>query len=132
MAEGPDKPGKARAKAVAKPGRTAEVVALKRVFPPLQQPDHLNDADAIRLVRMLAVDSNNIVVIQHARKRGAQRSITRIQIERCVRHGIITEGPFVNPKGNWQMNLTRQTAGEQITCAVAIEWATHLIVITTF
>ncbi|MGQ2185261.1 DUF4258 domain-containing protein [Bradyrhizobium barranii] len=105
---------------------------LKRPFPPTEQPDHLNDADAIRLVRMIAVDSSNIVVIHHARKRGAQRSITRIQIERCVRHGVITEGPFINSKGNWQMNLTRQTAGEQITCAVAIEWATHLIVITTF
>ena len=58
--------------------------------------------------------------------------ITRIQIERCVRIGTITEGPFINRYGNWQMNLTRQTAGEQITCAVAIEWATRIIVITTF
>ena len=81
---------------------------------------------------MIATDSNNIVVIEHARKRRLQRSITRIQIERCVRHGSITEGPFINPKGNWQLNLTRQTAGEQITCVAAIEWATRIIVITTF
>jgi hypothetical protein len=132
MADGPDKkPNKAKAK-VAKRGHSAEVVPLKREFPPAQQPDRLNDADAIRLIRMIAADSNNIVVIEHARKRKAQRSITRIQIERCVRHGIISEGPFINKYGNWQMNLTRQTTGEQITCAVAIEWATRIIVITTF
>jgi len=81
---------------------------------------------------MIAVDSNNIVVITHAKERGKQRSITRIQIERCVRKGIITEGPFINQYGNWQMNLTRQTTGEEITCSVAIKWATHVIVITTF
>jgi hypothetical protein len=132
MADEPDKKSnKAKAK-VAKPGHSAEVVQLKREFPPAQQPDRLNDADAIRLIRMIAADSNNIVVIEHARKRKAQRSITRIQIERCVRLGIISEGPFVNKYGNWQMNLTRQTTGEQITCAVAIEWATRIIVITTF
>ncbi|KJC59524.1 hypothetical protein UP10_18750 [Bradyrhizobium sp. LTSPM299] len=101
----PNKPKKGKAKA-AKPGRPAEVVQLKRDFPPAQQPDSLNDADAIRLVRMIAADSNNIVMIAHARKRKAQRSITRVQIERCVRLGIITEGPFINGHGNWQMNLT--------------------------
>lgn len=128
----PDKPNKAKTKAVAKPGHSAEVVQLKRPFPPAEQPDRLNEADAVRLVRMIAVDSNNIVVIEHARRRRVQRSITRVQIERCVRMGIITEGPFINQHNNWQMNLTRQTAGEQITCAVAIEWATRIIVITTF
>lgn len=126
----PDQP-KIRPK-VEVPQPSAEVVPLKRPFPPAQQPDRLNDADALRLVRMIAADSNNIVVVAHAKTRGKQRSITRIQIERCVRMGIITEGPSINRFGNWQLNLTRQTAGEQITCAVAIEWATHIVVITTF
>ncbi len=127
-----DRPAKGKKAVTAKTGRSAEVVQLKRPFPPARQPNHLNDADAIKLVRMIAIDSNNIVVIEHAKKRKVQRSITRIQIERCVRMGIITEGPFINQLGNWQMNLTRQTAGERITCAVAIEWATHITVITTF
>ena len=92
----------------------------------------LNDADALKLVRMLAADSDNIVVIKHAKKRRMQRMITRPQIERCVQKGTITEGPFINGFGNWQMNLTRNTAGEQITCVVAIDWATRILVITTF
>lgn len=45
-----------------------------------------------------------------------QRSITALQIVRCVQMGTITEGPFINKFGNWQMNLTRHAAGEQITC----------------
>lgn len=105
---------------------------MKRPFPPAKRPDRLNDADAIRLVRMIAADSNNIVIIEHATKRRKQRSITRLQIERCVQMGTITEGPFVNARGNWQMNLTRHAAGEEITCSVAIEWATRVIVITAF
>jgi hypothetical protein len=86
----------------------------------------------LRLVRMIAADSNKIVVIKHAKKRRMQRFITRPQIERCVQKGTITEGPFINGFGNWQMNLTRHTAGEQITCVVAIDWATRILVITTF
>jgi hypothetical protein len=127
-----DEPEKHKAKAKPKGGRAAEVVPLKRPFPPLRQPNRLNDADAIRLVRMIAADSNNIIVTTHANKRSKQRRITRLQIERCVRSGTITEGPFINSIGNWQMNLTRYAAGEEITCSVAIEWATKLIVITTF
>jgi hypothetical protein len=127
----PDQP-KAVRKVADKSRPSAEVVSLKRAFPPAQQPDRLNDADALKLVRMIAADSDNIVVIKHAKKRRVQRMITRPQIERCVQRGTITEGPFINGFGNWQMNLTRHTAGEQITCVVAIDWATRVLVITTF
>lgn len=111
---------------------SADVVPIRRAFPPVQQPDRLNDADALKLIRMLAADSGNIVVIGHAQKRKAQRNITRPQIERCIQKGTISEGPFVNAHGNWQVNLSRFTAGEQITCVVAIDWPARLIVVTTF
>ena len=127
-----DKPNQANKGKAAKPGQSAKIVPLKRPFPPERQPDHLNEADAVRLVRIIAADSNNVIVTIHAVKQGKKRSITRIQIERCVRSGVLTEGPFINQHGNWQLNLTRQAAGEQITCAVAIEWATKVIVITTY
>jgi hypothetical protein len=38
----------------------------------------------------------------------------------------------MNQHGQWQMNLFRHAAGEEITCVVAIDWATRLLVITTF
>lgn len=128
----PDQPKAKALQPAARRPEAAKVVQLRRPFPPEEQPSKLNDADALKLVRMIAVDSSNIVVIRHAQKRKKQRNITRPQIERCVQKGTITEGPFINLKGHWQMNLSRFTAGEQITCTIAIDWATKILVITTF
>ena len=80
----------------------------------------------------MAADSDNIVIIGHGKDRARQRRINRTQIERCVRGGTISEGPFLNAYGNWQVNLYRHAAGEEITCVVAIEWATRLLVISVF
>ena len=99
---------------------------------PPKQPDKLLAADAIKIVRAIATQTNNIVLIDYAKKRAAQRKISRRQIELCVQKGTIIEGPFLNPKGNWQMNLFRHAAGEEVTCVVAIEWATRILVINTF
>jgi hypothetical protein len=95
-------------------------------------PLQLTSAAALQIVREIAADTNRIVVLSHGRKRGRQRRITRRQIELCVQRGTITEGPFLNQHGNWQVSLYRHAAGEEITCAVAIEWRTHVLVITTF
>jgi hypothetical protein len=134
MNEPDERPKRQSRRASVRKAPSGEVIPIRRggLFPPAQQPDRLNDADALKFIRMLAADSNNIVVIKHAQKRKAQRNITRPQIERCIQKGTITEGPYVNAKGNWQVNLSRFTAGEQITCVVAIDWPARLIVVTTF
>jgi hypothetical protein len=95
-------------------------------------PSRLSAAEALTVIREIAVDSARIVLIPHAKKRSAQRSISRRQIERCCQEGTITEGPFLNGKGQWQATLYRHAAGEEVTCVVAIEWAVRLIVITAF
>lgn len=95
-------------------------------------PLRLTSATALRAIREIASDSSNIVVLNHAVKQSAARKISRIQIERCVQKGTITEGPFLNAHGNWQVNLYRHAAGEEITCTIAIEWATKVLVITAF
>lgn len=95
-------------------------------------PLELSPSAALRIIREIAADSENIVVIGYGQRRAKQRRITRRQIELCVQRGTITEGPFMNQHGNWQMNLYRHAAGEEITCVVAIEWATKLLVINTF
>lgn len=100
---------------------TAEIAPLK-----------LSGALALRIVREIASDTDNIVVIAHGRKRGRQRQITRRQIELCVQRGTISEGPYMNQHGHWQMNFRRHASGEEITCVVAIEWRTKVLVITTF
>ncbi|MDZ4380775.1 MAG: DUF4258 domain-containing protein [Parvibaculum sp.] len=95
-------------------------------------PLQLTADQALRMIREMAADTNNIVVISHAKVRGKQRRISRRQIEACVQKGVISEGPFMNMHGNWQVNLERRSAGEEVTCVVAIEWSKRLIVVTTF
>lgn len=95
-------------------------------------PAQLTAAHALRVVREIAADTGRIVVLSHASKRARQRRINRRQIELCCQKGSITEGPFVNPRGHWQVNLFRHAAGEELTCVVAIDWPSKLLVITTF
>lgn len=95
-------------------------------------PLSLSGAAALTKIKELAADSANIVIIPHAAKRQKQRSITRLQIERCVQAGYIEEGPFVNSHGNWQVTMCHYSAGEEVSAVVAIDWPNKLIVITTF
>ncbi|MCJ2017152.1 DUF4258 domain-containing protein [Methylobacterium sp. E-065] len=95
-------------------------------------PLALDASRALRVLRDIASDTDRIVILPHGKKRGRQRNITRRQIELCCLKGTITEGPFQNQHGHWQVTLYRHAAGEEITCVVAIEWATKLLVITTY
>jgi len=80
---------------VATPERSAQVVPLPRQGIPDQQPDRLSEAEAMKIVRLLASDSDNIVIIPYGKRRTRQRKITRPQVEKCVRPGTIQEGPFL-------------------------------------
>lgn len=95
-------------------------------------PLQLTPKMALEMIRELAADTDKIVVIHHAEKRRKQRNFTRRQIELCLQRGTINEGPFLNQHGNWQVNLFRHAAGEEMTCTVAIEWASRLLVVTVF
>ena len=99
---------------------------------PNAQPDKLSPADALKIVRAIAADTDNIVVIPYGARRAKERRIERRPIERCVQKGTIVEGPFLNQHGNWQMNMYRHAAGEELTCVVAIEWLTKVLVINAF
>lgn len=95
-------------------------------------PSELSAPQALAMIRKLAADTSNIVVVRHGKERAQQRRITRRQIELCVQKGTIQEGPYLNQHGNWQVNLYRHAAGEEVTCVVAIEWESRVIVITAF
>jgi hypothetical protein len=113
-------------------GPPAVVVKLDPRLIPLEQPFELCGPDAVKIVQLLAVKTENIIIIPYGKRKASIRRITRRQIELCVQKGTLTEGPFLNQHGNWQMNLRRHAAGEEITCVVAIEWATRVLVINTF
>jgi hypothetical protein len=127
---GPDRPAD-RPKPAA-PARSADVVQLAQWAVPATQPDTLSAAEALKIVRALAADTRKIVIIGYGKRRARQRQITHRQIELCVQKGTIAEGPFPNRHGHWQMNLYRHAAGEEITCVVAIDWVTKVLVINTF
>jgi hypothetical protein len=110
----------------------AKIVKFDQRAFPVDQPDELTAADALRIVRILSADTSNIVVIRYGRRRARQRAITHHQIELCVQRGTITEGPFLNQRRNWQMNLYRHAAGEEITCVVVIDWVKRVLVLNTF
>lgn len=95
-------------------------------------PLKLTPAIALRVVREIAAESGNIIIIPYGSRRMKQRRITRRQVELCVQRGTIDEGPFINQHGQWQMNFYRHAAGEEITCVVAIEWATKVLVVNAF
>ena len=95
-------------------------------------PKRLSKPAALGMIRALAEDSKKVLFVEHAKERMKERKITRRQVMACIRKGTITEGPFLNNFGNWQVNLYRHAAGENITCTVAIEWGTRLIVVTAF
>lgn len=92
-------------------------------------PLHLSAPAALKVIREIAAETNRIVVLKHARKR---KRINRRQIELCVQKGVITEGPFRNIRGNWQVTMCRRAAGEELKCAVVIEWATNVVVISAY
>ncbi len=109
---------------------------MKKVIPFKQPKDDRQPSlavhDVLQVIRLLAQDSKNVFVVSHGKSRQKKRSITRRQIDICLKKGIITEGPFMNLHGNVQANVTRFAAGEEITCVVAIEEQRQLIVITVF
>ena len=111
---------------------TADIIPIRPREIPAEQPPDLTRSDALQVIRALAVDTGKIVVIPYGRKKAGQRGVTRRQIELCVQKGTPTEGPFLNHHGNWQMNLYRHAAGEEITCVVAIDWPAQVLVINAF
>ena len=93
---------------------------------------NLSVHEALKIIRLLAQNSKNVLIIQHARDRQLKHGITRRQIDICLKKGVVSEGPFMNLHGNWQVNVSRLAAGEEITCTVAIEEEQRLIVVTVF
>jgi hypothetical protein len=53
----------------------------------------------------------------------------RVLILNCLLKGTISDGPAIDIYGNWKMDIYR--AADDLTCAVAIEWRSRLIVSPT-
>lgn len=95
----------------------------------------LTSAEAKLKLREFATDTSKIKLSKHARERMKERNISFKQIICCFEHGDITEGPYMNIRGDYQLNVFVRTAGEYITTVVVIkmnENGDSSIVVTTF
>ena len=98
-------------------------------------PIRLNDANALRIVRTLAVESANVYVTSHAKLRMQQRKITLKQVLCCLRSGGIYESVHLDIRGDWRFTLRHTIAGDEVTVAVAIKQGNRgrmIAVITVF
>ena len=93
-------------------------------------PRSLSPNQAARVVAALASDPHQVSYTVHARQRMRERGIEPANVIRCLRRGVVTEGPTMNIRGNWQVRMTRTTDGRDLHVVVALEWQSRLIVVT--
>jgi len=96
------------------------------------RPDHLSRAEARRIVREIAADADRIVLHPHARMRLIQRAISVTQVRTAVRTGTITDGPYLDDKDCWRVEMQGRAAGDALTVAIAILWPQRLLVVTVY
>lgn len=89
--------------------------------------DHLIPLDlsieqARRLLGLIRRDyPERIFYTHHAEQRMVERQISRSQVERCLEHGIVIEGPYRDVYGNWKMTLELLTAGDLIRVVAVLD-----------
>lgn len=63
----------------------------------------------------------------------AERRVTRMQVIRCLRHGMILEGPIWSmTKGNWECRMHHIVAGDSLTVGLAIDLDENVVIVTVF
>ena len=95
-------------------------------------PMRMNDANALKLLREIAQDSGNVILVDHARKRMRQRKVTTVQIIECLRRGVVSEPVALDIHGNWKLTVAHRVAGKDLNVAVAIDLPSRALVITVF
>jgi hypothetical protein len=94
------------------------------------KPFRLSADAALKRIRELAEDSRNVFITRHALQRMVERQITRLQVIECLLRGVVSEGPALDPHGNWKCTLRRFAAGQELEVVVALQGS--LIVITVY
>lgn len=96
----------------------------------------LGPRSARKIVGEIAEDSSKVFFTHHAESRMVERRITRSQVLRCLRHGVVIEGPYRDTHGSWKLNMEVASAGSVITVVVVLDWresiGDYAIVITTY
>lgn len=78
------------------------------------------------------VEGGCVKVSVHLSRDHPERRISQAQIEMCLIKGTVQTDPYQNQFGNWQSEIFRHMAGQEMTVVAAIEWEQQVIVITAF
>ena len=98
-------------------------------------PLKMSDAELLRIIHRLALDSSNVYLEAHARQRMKQRKISNSQVLACLRRGSIHEPAHQDIRGRWKCTLQYRWAGDNIRTAAALERDTDgawIAVVTVF
>lgn len=95
----------------------------------------MKPVEARKIIRERARDSGNIFTTRHAEREMRKDRIDRLDIQRCLCWGAITEGPYVpvDRPDVQRCNVLGGTAdGERLEVVVDIQESPRLLVVTAF
>src|SRR4051812_10145525 len=94
----------------------------------------MKPADALKIIRERAQDSTHIFILRHARQRMTERGVDDLDVQRCLRGGVITEGPYVptdSRTGAWRCNVEGVINGDRLRVVVELpKEPPNLLVVT--
>jgi|GEM_PF-2605172 len=78
------------------------------------------------------LQNGQVKVSTHLRRDHPERAISLRQIEMCLEKGTVQTDPFRNRFGNWQGEICRHMAGQELVVVAALEWEEQVIVVTAY
>ena len=92
--------------------------------------------DRIRqMVRQTAEDSSRVIFTKHAFEKMRERKITVTEVLRCLRKGLVREGPTEEIRGGWRLTLEVLSAGEPVAVVAVLSHDSDgnlVVVVTTY
>lgn len=96
-----------------------------------RQPSRLSrDQFKARIVAL--VEAGCVKISGHLKRDHPERHISPAQIEKCLLKGTVQTDPSVNRFGNWESEVYRHMAGQELIVVAAIEWEKQVIVVTAY
>lgn len=96
-----------------------------------RQPSRMSrDQFKARIVAL--IDAGCVRISAHLKRDHPERNISPAQIEKCLVMGTVQTDPILNRFGNWESEVYRHMAGQELVVVAAIEWEKQVIVVTAY
>ena len=96
----------------------------------LPRPDKLSRREAQDLIQKLAREGR-VAFSNHGLERAGQRTST-VEVMTCLKKGVVRDDPYLSIRGDWRAEISRVTAGANLTVCVALDWGRKVIVVTAY